>query len=408
MVVALAAVALTPRISLAQDDQQPRVIVVPVPGEAPPDAGQPQVAPPPAPPPEPPPQPPPEIPPPPPTPPPSDRPIVAQPPPSDQPPPVVPVENPNAGNPDATAEPVSAMLDGHPREGSFLSGPGSFYFVMHHTLMGSLGGLAIFMVPNAIRATKPPHFDAFDGDARIAYLVGALVGAGVGFASSAAWQFYNWMNYTTATFGLINSIIGAMFLIGATNLFTQDATPISVMGLVGALGGAWLTAVIGGGDMAVNKGVLITSGAAWAAIYTALILGIVASTGSNPDLRAGIDALLFMPAVGAAALAVATLKFNPSTAQIVRADIFGGGVGLAVLLLSALLVPHQFNSPIPYVLSGLTAAGAKLIVSILWVDTVAAPPPETPAGANGGPKSLNLSVLYRDPENHKPYSRVWW
>jgi hypothetical protein len=277
------------------------------------------------------------------------------------------------------------------------------FFIVHHTLMGGLGVLATQMVPRVIRHADFPAFDAFDGDARIAYLVGALIGAGVGFASSATWQFFNWVNYTTATFDLVNAVIGAMFGIGITNLVTTDATPISWMGLIGALSGAWLTAFIGGGDMSFSKGILITSGAGWAAIYTALILGIVASTSCHEDavtkaytcggadLRAGIDTLLFMPAVGAAALAIATLKFNPSTEQVLRADIFGGGVGIAVFLLSALLVPHQFNSPYPYALAGLTAAGAKIIVSILWVDTVAGP-----------------SALYHDPEKDRPYSRVWW
>ncbi len=281
--------ALAPLLAFAQgtppiDDQQPRVIVVPVPSEATPDAGVAQAPPPP---PAPPPEPINNIPPPPPTPTPgpapADHTVNAQPdrpvnPPPEQPQPLVPTENLNP-NPDGGPVPVGAMLDGHPREGSFLSGPGSFFFVMHHTLMGSLGVLATQMVPRAIRglrtvSTMYPPYDAFSDDARIAYLVGALVGAGVGFASSAAWQFFNWMNYTTATFGLINSVVGAMFFIGATNLFTQDATPISWMGLVGALSGAWLTAIIGGGDMALNKGILITTGAVWATLYAACILGI--------------------------------------------------------------------------------------------------------------------------------------
>ena len=103
------------------------------------------------------------------------------------------------------------------------------------------------------------------------------------------------------------------------------------------------------------------------------------------------------------------MKFNPSTEQIVRADIFGGGVGIAVFLLSALLVPHNFANPIPYALAGLTAAGAKIIVSILWVDTVNAPPPATVPGPAGGPPGPSgLSTLWHDPEKDRPYSRVWW
>jgi hypothetical protein len=370
-----------PVVAFAQGaaDDQPRVIVVPVPSDAH-DAGV-SSAPPPVPPPEP-------VAPPP-TPPLNDRPLD-----NTQPP--VPDDSSAQLNPDAIAAPPSAMLDGHPREGSFLSGPGSMTFVVHHTLLGGIGVLATQMVPRVMRSIGDPAFSAFDGDARIAYLVGALVGAGIGFASSATWQFYNWTNTTTATFGLINSIVGAMFAIGITNLATrgaawEQAVPTSWMGLGGALAGAWLTAILAGGDMPLNKGLLITSGAAWGAIYTALILGIVAATGAGSNLRAGIDTLLFMPAVGATALAIAALKFNPSTEQILRADIFGAGVGAAVLLLSALLVPNQFGSPWPYALAGLTAAGAKVIVSLLWVDTVNAP-----------------SALYRDPEKDRPYSRVWW
>ena len=155
--------------------------------------------------------------------------------------------------------------------------------------------------------------------------------------------------------------------------------------------------------MTTSKGLLITSGAAWAAIYTALILGIVASTGGNINLQGGFDAIMIMPAVGAVALAIAGLKFNPSSEQILRADLFGGAVGLVVWIISELLVPGgffasqgigSFKSAVPYVLSGLTAAGAKIIVSLLWADTVVAPAP--------------ASSIYRNPELDRPYSRVWW
>jgi hypothetical protein len=57
-----------------------------------------------------------------------------------------------------------------------------------------------------------------------------------------------------------------------------------------------------------------------------------------------------------------------------------------------LLVPGNFASPVPYVLTGLTAAGAKIIVSLLWADNVNVP-------ATG---------LYRSKERDRPYSRVWW
>jgi hypothetical protein len=399
----LLCVVLVPSVVLAQTppNDEPRIIVVPVPSDGAPDAGPPiEVPPPPVPPPEPivePPAPPPPLPPP------ADVPTATPPAPLE---PQVPID-PNL-DPASIQQPPSAMLDGHPREGSFLSGPGSFAFLMHHTLMGSVGLLSTQMVPRIFADVNDKRlrpecitniptdcYSATGGDARIAYLVGGLVGAGVGFASAAFWQFYNWMSTSTATFGIVNSLIGALFGIGMTNLFTTDPTPISYMGLIGALGGAWITAIVGGGEMTVNKGLLITSGAAWAAIYTALILGIVASTGGPASLRSGIDAIMIMPAIGAAALAIAGLKFHPSSEQILRADLFGGGVGLVVFLLSAVLAPGQFNSAVPYVLAGVTAAGAKVIVSLLWADTVNAP---APASAS----------FYRDPELDRPYSRVWW
>ena len=408
----LLCVGLVPAAVLAQTtppNEDPRIIVVPVPSDGQPDAGPPVATPPPpVPPPEPivePPQPP----------------APAPPPPADVPAkpqslePQVPID-PNL-DPASIQQPPSAMLDGHPREGSFLSGPGSVVFLAHHTIMGSAGLLATQMVPRIARHVNEKSlapscplpsscYDPTGPDARVAYLVGGLVGAGVGFATAAFWQFYNWMSVNTATFGIVNSLVGALFGIGMANAITTDATAISYTGLIGALGGAWITAIVGGGDMPMNKGLLITSGAAWAAIYTALILGIVASTGGNVDLRGGFDAIMIMPAIGATALAIAGLKFHPSSAQILRADFFGAGVGLAVWIISELLVPGgffasqgigAFKSAIPYVLAGVGAAGTKVIVSLLWADTVNAPVPATA-----------FNYYYRDPELDRPYSRVWW
>ncbi|MDK0767095.1 hypothetical protein P5E81_14970, partial [Clostridium perfringens] len=84
------------------------------------------------------------------------------------------------------------------------------------------------------------------------------------------------------------------------------------------------------------------------------------------DARSALDAIMLTPAIGAAALALATLKFNPSTAQVVRANIFGLGVGAAVLLLSALVLGGNFGHPVPYVLAGIGAIGAQTLVSLLW------------------------------------------
>lgn len=389
--------AFAPSFAFAQNEE-PRIIVVPVPAEPGYDAGQPI---------EPPPQPPPE-------------PILETPPPpvaAPQPTTDVPANaRPDPLTPVDLApvsQPIGPTVDGHPREGSFLSGPGSTVFLLHHTLMGGLGLLATQMVPriaedirdkqqrpSCITNTPTDCYSSTSGDARIFYLVGGLVGAGVGFATAAFWQFYNWMSVNTATFGIVNSLVGALFGIGITHAFTDNPTPISYMGLIGALSGAWITAIVGGGDMAMSKGLFITSGAAWAAIYTALILGIVASTGGPATLRGGLDAIMITPAIGAAALAIASLKFHPSSEQILRADLFGGGVGLVVFFLSAVLAPGQFNSAVPYVLAGIGAAGAKVLVSLLWADTVNAPAVV--------PAAPPTNAFYRDPSLDKPYSRVWW
>ncbi len=398
--VSLAAVLLlVPFLARAQGTEEPRVIVVPVPGEAPPDAGV-------------------MMPPPPPPPPEANNPPPPPPPPEARPPDVPPQPPPeNLLPPDQNAQPAgpppnqppSAMLDGHPREGPFLSGPGSLTFVLHHTLMGGLGVLATQMVPRVYRYNEnvpnAQHFcdnysatstkDCVGGDdARLAYLAGTLIGAGVGFGTSAFWQFGHWIDQTSANFGLINSLIGGMFGIGFTNLFTTNPDVVSWLGLIGAEAGAWLTAIIGGGELPLNKGLLITSGAAWALIYTALIVAIVATTGGGNDVRSGVDALLLTPAIGAGALALATLKFNPSTAQILRADAFGAAAGAAVLLIAGLVLgPDKgfTHSAIPYALSGVAAAGAITIVSLLWVDAAEAPAKES---------------YYYDPKRHEV--SVWW
>lgn len=380
-------------------DEPPRIIIVPV---TPPDAGAPEYAPPQQPQPMP------------------ADPYVTPAPPSNQPP-AQPLGTPQAQPvqsrelsampdpnvtpvpgqvpPDALGQPVGAMIDGHPREGPFLSGPGSMAFIVHHTLLGGLGVLATQMVP---RFMKPGAFDsgspdyAFNQNARIAYLTGSLVGAALGFGSAAWWQFYNWIGTEAAAFGIVNSAVGAMFMTGFTHLFTLDPNPIAWMGLLGGLGGAWLTAVIGGGEIPLNKGLLITSGAGWAAIYTALILGIVATTGGGANLKGGIDALLLTPAIGAGAMALATLKFNPSVGQIARADLFGAGIGGGVLLLSAIILGVRFDLPTPYILGGIASAGAITVVSLLYAEA-AEPAP-----------AAKQAWWYESKEKSRPYSTVWW
>lgn len=384
----------------AQSDQEPRVIVVPYPGEARPDAGSPQVA-------DPPPPPPPVANPPPPLPdqpppPPPDQPktIEAQqdtgePPPPPPPENLVPKEVPTA--------PPSAMLDGHPREGAFLSGPGSLAFILHHTLLGLTLGVAtqVFSRVGAKNADGTPDLEARSCNdkveksacaqgARLSYLGVGLVGAGLGFATSATWQFYNWMSERTATFGMFNSFFGAMFGAGLTNLIINDPGATSWGAWVGALAGAWLTAIVGGGDLAMNKGLLMVSGGYWATFFVGMIVAIVATTNKNVgDTRPGIDALLMAPALGAGAMALALLKFNPSSAQILRADLFGTAAGLAVLLISGLVLGPNFAHPVPYILSGIAAAGAIATVSLLWAEAAENPSPVdsntlTPGGSTPG------------------------
>jgi hypothetical protein len=308
-----------------------------------------------------------------------------------------------------------AMIDGHPREGAFLSGPGSFTFLMHHTLMTGLGVLATQLIPRAIDAA--PHFEPQNdvpgggcppitgkyatcseivtGDAaRLAYLTGTLLGAGIGFTGAAFWQFNHWVSERSANFGIISSLIGGMVLGGFTDLVTKhgDASAITWLTLLGSSAGGWLAAIVGGGDIALNKATLIVSGAGWAMIYTALIVAIVATTGGGITPRGGMDAIMLTPAFGAGLLALATLKFNPSTAQILRANLFGVAVGGAVLLLSGLLLGPATGftkSPVPYILAGVGAIGAKTVVSLLWAD----------AADSSGVGSTSSDGKYRN---------VWW
>lgn len=278
-----------------------------------------------------------------------------------------------------------AMLDGHPREGAFLSGPGSLTFVLHHSLMMGLGGLATQMIPRIADARclnggspadcVPDNSRWTNADARVAYLAGALVGGGIGFGASAWWQFNHWMSPRAANFGIVNSFFGGAFFGSVADLISgHDAAAIAWSTVIGNSVAAWLTTIVGGGELAMNKGVLIVSGGAWAMIYTSLILAIISTSGGGSIGRGGLDAVMLTSAIGAGAMALATLKFNPSTAQILRADAFGVGAGGVVLLLSALVLGANFTtSPVPYILGGLTAIGAKTVVSLLWAEAAENP-----------------------------------
>ncbi len=376
----------------AHAQSEPRVIVVPYPGEATPDAGQPAVAEPPPPPPpanNPPPQPPPD----------RNAPPPAQPPPPEQPktieatvdtgepPPPPPPENLQPK--EVPTQPVSAMLDGHPREGAFLSGPGSLAFILHHTLLGLTAGVATQLMPRVTARLPdgtPDHTrrscngsdeaSACGQSARLAYLGAGLIGAGLGFATSAAWQFYNWMSERSAFFGMANSAFGAMFGAGLVNLITGDVGATTWALWVGALVGGWLSVIIGGGDLPMNKGLLMLSGGYWAMLFTGCIVGIIAATNRQVgDTRPGIDALLIAPAIGTGAMALALLKFNPSSAQVLRADLFGTLAGLAVYLVSGFALGPNFGHWAPYLLGGLAAAGAITTVSLLWAEAAETPSP---------------------------------
>lgn len=285
-------------------------------------------------------------------------------------------ENPRQAPPSGPG----AMLDGHPREGAFLSGPGSLTFILHHSLMTGLGVLATQMIPRVLDAScasaGTPAGCTNDSskwtnqDARVAYLAGSLIGAGLGFGASAWWQFNHWMSPRAANFGIVNSFFGGAFLGGIADLASgNNAVAVAWSTVIGNSIAAWLTTVIGGGELAMNKGVLIISGGAWAMIYTGLILAIIATSGGGSVTRSGFDAVMITPAIGAGAMALATLKFNPSTAQILRANVFGVGAGGLVLLISALVLGANFTtSPVPYILGGVAAIGAKTIVSLLWAE----------------------------------------
>ncbi|WP_240358080.1 hypothetical protein [Myxococcus vastator] len=279
-------------------------------------------------------------------------------------------------------EDTGVMLDGRPRQGPFLSGPGSFSFIVHHTTLGALGGF--------FTQAFASDFN-FDKSSREAMLAGTLIGAGLGFGASSWWQFNNWVDRPMATFGIANSVVGGMFTAGLMDLFTQDAGILTWSAFLGAELGAWLTAGLGGGQLPLNDGLLISSGAGWGAAYASLLLAIVHFSGTPVSGKTWRDTLLLAPGIGAGALALATMRYNPTPSQIVRANIFGGGVGAVVLLLSGLVL-GGFDQSTPYVLSFLGSAGAITTVSLLWEESV---------------DRSALKMAGRS-EKDRPYTNVWW
>ena len=282
-----------------------------------------------------------------------------------------------------------AFIDGHVRQGAFLSGPGSFEFIMHHSLLGAAAGLVTEGISE--------HFQVDRFGTRESMLAGTLIGAGIGFGISAWWQFHHWIGAPMAQFAIIDSIASGLFFTSLADLFSDSPLALSWAGFLGAELGAWLTASLGGGDMPVNHGLLIASGAGWGLIYSALLLGTVMSTGSSLTSEGMLDTLGLATGVGAAAMAIATSHFNPTTLQIARADLFGVGVGGAVFVLSALVLGFRFDVATPYVLAMVSSAGAIAAVSFLWEESAE---PQHPQGS--------ASFFYRSKEKDRPYSLVWW
>ncbi|MDY7228048.1 hypothetical protein [Hyalangium rubrum] len=287
---------------------------------------------------------------------------------------------PNEALPPPQPEAGGVLLDGRPRQGPFLSGPGSFTFVLHHAVLGAMGGLF----------TQGFAQDfSFDRGSREAMLAGTLIGAGLGFGASSWWQFNNWVDKPLGYFGIANSLVGGMFMGGFMDLLADNRDVLAWSSFVGAELGAWLTATIGGGQLPLNHGLLVSSGAAWGLAYSALLLAIIHSSGTKIAGKTWADTLLIAPGVGAGVLAIATMRYNPTSGQILRANIFGGGVGAIVLLLSGLVL-GGFDEPTPYVLSFLGSAGAITTVSLLWEE------------------SVDRTAISSSSSKRKPYKNVWW
>ncbi len=295
-----------------------------------------------------------------------------------------PTPSPTTDTPVATPPPVEesgAVLDGHVREGAFLAGPGSLTFVLHHSIMGFVGGLATQGISTRFALDSVGN--------REQMLAGSLIGAGLGFGVSAWWQFNHWLDKPVAYFGIVNSMASGMFMAGLIDLVSDDALLLTWTAFLGAQLGAWLTTTLGGGEMPLNKGLLMTSGGGWGLIYGALFLAILKTSGTQVTTAGVTDTLLIAPGLGAGLMALATMRYNPTSNQILRADLFGAAVGGGVLLLSALVL-GDFGTSIPYVLAMLSSAGAMATVSILYEEAA-----ETPPAAMG-------------PTMKRKYNTVWW
>ena len=146
------------------------------------------------------------------------------------------------------------------------------------------------------------------------------------------------------------------------------------------------------GDLPVNDGLLVASGGLWGLIYGGLLSGIINFAGT-PSHDAG---LILAPAllgsgIGAGLMALATLRYHASVAQILRADAFGAGVGAAVLVLSAIVI-GSVQTPTPYVLGMVSSMAAIAAVSIFWEESAERP----------------RTGLIQLGKHGEPYRNVWW
>lgn len=278
------------------------------------------------------------------------------------------------------------FVQGRPRQGAFLAGPGSFDFVLHHTLMGAAGGFAVTAIPG--------HFDFTRVDSRTAMLLGTLVGAGLGFATSSLYQFNNWIDKPASHYGVVNSVVASLFLTGVMDTFSNDPLVLATTALIGAELGGWLTMVLGTGSLSAARGLMLTTGASWGLIYASLLVATLATSGTEFDGAGSfLPALMMAPGLGLGAMALAAMRYEPSVNQLLRANALGGAVGGGVLLLTA-LAAGGFGSPLPYVLGLVSSAAAMSLVSMLWAE---------PGGSEG------VTVTYtgsRQPVG--PYSNPWW
>jgi hypothetical protein len=216
----------------------------------------------------------------------------------------------------------------------------------------------------------------------------------VGLGVSSWYQFNNWLDAPVANFAIINSLVTGMALTGVVSLVPDaSALALATAGFIGAELGAWLTVVLGTGELPLNHGLMMASGAGWGLAYGGLLMAILATSGNQvKSSRDLIAPLLIAPGLGAGIMALSTMRFNPTSTQVLRADAFGAAVGGGVLLLSA-LVTGGFHQPTPYILGGLSSMAAMAVVSLLWEE--AAERPDTIVSSGRRTKG-------------RPYTNIWW